>query len=107
MLQMLNFDDPNQNPISNSPQQEMNLNYRNIQPPQTANNFYRPNNQNNQNLYHENNLKNVNLPNIHKQNMKRNNLNISSDNQDQEGIEMDNYDGMQPKVYEFIYYSFN
>ena len=104
MLQMLNFDDPNQNPLNNHPQPEMNLNYRSIKPPQTANNFYKQNIQshsNNPNIQnsHENHLGKINLPRV-KSNFKRINLNVSSDNLDNEGFEMNNDDGMQPKVYD-------
>lgn len=107
MLQMLNFDDPNHNPLTNSPQPDMHLNYRNIKPPQTASNFSRQNNQNQMNNpniqnIHDYNLGNVNLPRV-KSNIKRNNLNMSGENLDQEVMDMDYDDGMQPRVYYIVY----
>jgi hypothetical protein len=92
MLQMLNFENPNQNSV-NSPQ-EININYR---PPQTANNFYRPNQQN-VNVNNEERVNNgIHLPKVNKSNLRKNNLNMSSDNIENE--EINEYDdGMQPKV---------
>ena len=110
MLQMLNFENPNQNQINSPP--EISLNYRD-RPPQTAHGTYRPNNNNNnnnnpihhhqnsQNLNIENNLNigGINLPRVQRSQIKRNNLNMSSDNIEQDDLgDFHGDDGMQPKV---------
>lgn len=105
MLQMINFDNNN---VNNSPN-DISLNFRD-KPPQTANNFYKGNNpghnQNNSNNYNEinensarekNNV-NINLPKV--KHLKRNNLNVSNDDNNNDMDNLENYadDGMQPKV---------
>lgn len=97
---------------SHSP--DINLNYRDIRdikPPQTANNIYRPNRMNpdqnninniNQNYRVEGNEQvPINFPKINKQNLniRKSQLNISSENIDIEGHYDDHYqDETQPRV---------
>jgi hypothetical protein len=95
---MLDMNSINNN-FSNSP--DINMNYRDIIPPQTANNFYRQNREGNINI-HSNEQIPSNLPKINKQNfiLRKSQLNISSENIDNEyGNNDDHYqDNTKPKV---------
>jgi len=110
MLNMLDMN--NLNNQQNSP--DINLNYRDvreIRPPQTANNFFRPNRMNPEANSNNNNSQNFqaneqvpsNFPRINKQNfnLKKSQLNISSENIDNDIANYDDQyqDETQPRVY--------
>ncbi len=101
---MLDVNNINYN--SNSP--DINMNYRDIRdikPPQTANNFFRPGREANNNIQNLNGHSNEQIPNLPKinknnYNIRKSQLNISSENIDNEyGNNDDNYhDITKPKV---------
>ena len=111
MLDMNNLNPGHQHVNS----QDINLNYRDIKPPKSANNIYRPskiipesNNNNNMNMQ-QNNFQGYvndsganNLPKINKQNinMRKSNLNLSSENMDLDNVYNDEQyqDETQPRV---------